>query len=204
MTEVRLASGGKIDWKNPPKSNQICSLELNGRKYEAGFRSLCHMNRLDRLARKKFGKGITILQPPFNDTVTASAGTHDQDAVWDVCIEGVSWWEQQRFFRVNGFGCWYRYPPLFGNHIHGFTLPPNRGGPVADDFKQAGLKVGKYVDGGLSLLGRAVTTSQITDYYAGAFGLAGQHQVGSDKSWRPKNIRDTIFDLESYVARRVT
>lgn len=203
MSEVRLASGRRIDWNHPPKGNQICSLVLNGRKYKAGFRTLCHMNRLDNLARKKYGHGVTVLQPPFNTSVAASAGTHDKDAVWDVHIEGVGWWEQQRFFRANGFGCWYRHPPLFGNHIHGFTLPPHRGG-AEDDFRQAGMKVGKYVDGGLSTVGHLITSSQLVDYYNHAFGLSGQHGHGSDHSWFPHDIGATTFNLRAYVQRRAS
>lgn len=204
MPEVRHASGRRINWSNPPGPNKRCSLKLNGRTYRAGFRTLCHLNRLDRLARKKFGEGIVILQPPFNLTVRASAGTHDKDATWDLHIPGVPWWTQQKFLRANGFGCWYRHPPLFGNHIHGFTLPPNHGGPVHDDFKQLGTKVGKYVDGGVSTVGRLVTSSQLVDYYNHAFGLSGQHAKGSDKSWYPKDIRATIFDLDAYIARRAS
>lgn len=202
MSEVRFASGRKIDWKNPPKPNQICSLDIDGRKHKGGFRSLCHINRLDRLARKQFNQGLTVFQGPFSTSVAASAGTHDLDDVWDLWINGVGAWDQQRFFRKNGFACWYRHPPLFGKHQHGFTIPPNYGGPVADDFKQAGIKVGKYVDGGFSTLGSLVTSSQIVDYYNHAFGLAGAHGKNSDKSWFPSDIRATIFDLGAYVAYR--
>jgi hypothetical protein len=202
MTEVRLASGAKIDWKNPPKPNQICSLVIDGRKVKAGFRTLCHMNRLDYRATKQFGVGITVFQTPFSTSCAASVGTHDYDDVWDLWIHGVSAWDQQRYFRKSGFACWYRHAPLFSNHIHGFTLPPNYGGPVADDFKQAGIKVGKYVDGGFSTQGSLVTSSQIVDYYSRAFGLSGKHGKGSDTSWFPQDIRATIFDLGGYVKQR--
>lgn len=201
MSEVRLASGRKINWKSPPKGNQVCSLVLNGHKYKAGFRTLCHINRLNNLAKKKFGQGIVVLQPPFNDTVRASAGTHDKDAVWDLHIPGVPWWTQQKFFRQYGFASWYRHPPLFGNHIHGFTLPPHRGG-AADDFKQAGMKVGKYVDGGWSTVGHLITSSQLVDYYNHAFGLSGQHGHNSDRSWYPSDIGATAFNLRAYIERR--
>lgn len=207
MSEVRWGSGKKINWHNPPDSNDICSLVLHDsdgdtRTYKAGFRTLCHMNKLDGLARKKFDESIRVYQPPFNTKVRASAGTHDFDAVWDLYIPGVGWWDQQRFFRQYGFGCWYRHPPTFANHIHGFTLPPHRGEDYSDDFKQAGMKVGKYVDGGLTTVGHLITSSQIRDYYNHAFGLSGQHTPGSDKSWYPSDIPATIFDLRRYVERR--
>lgn len=201
MSEVRTASGRRINWHHPPKSNQMCSLVLGGRKYKGSLRTLCHLNRLNNLARKKYGRGITVIQPDWHTGVAASAGTHDKDACWDLHIEGVGWWEQQRFFRANGFACWYRHPPLFGNHIHGFTLPPHRGDP-SDDFKAAGMKVGKFIDGGLSVLGHTIGSSQIDDYYRHAFGLAGQHGHGSDHSWFPRDIGATAFNLRAYIARR--
>lgn len=201
MAEVRLASGRRIDWNRPPPGNQICSLTLNGKKYKAGFRTLCHLNKTNNLAKKKFGVGVTVLQPPFNNTVPASAGTHDLDAVWDIWIEGVPAWTQQRFLRSLGWGDWYRHPPLFGNHQHMFTVPPHRG-EIPDDFKQAGMKVGKYVDGGVSTVGHLVTSSQLVDYYNHAFGLSGQHEHGSDKSWFPPDIPETTFNLRAYVQRR--
>lgn len=202
MSEVRLASGRKINWNRPPKSNQICSLVIGGKKYKGSFRTLCHLNRTNNLAKKKFGTGLTVLQGPYNKSVAASAGTHDFDAVWDVWINGVPAYTQQRFFRSLGWMDWYRKPPTFANHHHMGTLPPHRGGNVSDDFKQAGMKVGKYVDGGISTVGRLITSSQIADYYNHAFGLSGQHKPGSDKSWFPRRIPDTVFNLRAYVDKR--
>ena len=145
---------------------------------------------MNNLALKKYGQEIVIIQSAYNTTVRASAGTHDYDAVVDLWIPGVGWWEQQRFFRANGLGCWYRHPPKFGNHIHGFTLPAPEGKYRGDDFAMQGTKVGIYVPG------------QLEDYYKHAFGLAGMHTPGSDKSWFPKRIENTVFDLNTYVARR--
>lgn len=201
MTEVRTAAGDKINWHNPPKPNAMCSMVFGGTKYRGSLRTLAHIHRLDSLATKKFGTGIRVIQPDWNAGVLASAGTHNFDSVWDIHIAGVGWWEQQKFFRANGFACWYRHPPQFGNHIHGFTLPPHHGNP-SDDFQAAGIRVGKWIDGGLSILGRTVGSSQIADYYAHAFALAGQHARGSDKSWFPADIPSTIFDLPAYIGRR--
>lgn len=200
MADVRLASGRKINWKKPPKPNQICSLTLNGRKYKASFRTLCHLNQTNNQAKKKFDEGLTIFQGPFNTSVRASAGTHDFDAAWDVWINGVPAWEQQRFLRLLGWAAWYRHRPAFGNHQHMFTLPPRKGKSINDDFKQAGMKVGKYIDGGIST--GSSGSSQLLDYYNHAFGLSSQHTKGSDKSWFPKDIETTIFNLREYVERR--
>lgn len=196
MAEVRLLSGRKVNWAHPPKANAKCKLTLNGHAYTAGFRTLCHLNMTNNKAKKKFGHGVVVLQPPFNKSVGASAGTHDFDSVWDIYIPGVGWWDQQRFFRSLGWGIWYRHPPLFGNHEHGFTLPPRR------SFARLGIKVGKYIDGGISIGGHKVTSSQLDDFYNHAFGLSGQHGHGSDKSWFPKDIDATIFNLKAYVQNR--
>jgi hypothetical protein len=50
--------------------------------------------------------------------------------------------------------------------------------------------------------GVQITSAQITDYYNHAFGLSGQHTPNSDHSWFPASIKDTIFDLKTYVAKR--
>lgn len=201
MSEVRLASGRRINWNDPPKSNQICSLELGGHTYKGSLRTLAHMNRANNLSKKKFGEPVTIFQGPFHTSVSASAGTHDFDCTWDAWINGVGAWDQQRFWRSIGFADWYRHSPLFSNHQHMFTLPPHRGGAVNDDFHQAGLKVGKYIDGGVSL-GLSGLSSQIQDYYNHAFGLAGQHTPHSDRSWFPADIPATVFNLRAYIEKR--
>jgi hypothetical protein len=178
--------------------------DVKGRTVKGSLRHICHLSRLNHLATARFGHGIEILQPAFSPGVAASAGTHDLDMCVDLHIPGVGWWEQQRFFRANGLGCWYRHPPAFGNHIHGFTLPPREGRDVSDDFKMAGFKVGKYVDGGWSTEGRRITSSQIGDYYAHAFGLSGKHTPNSDRSWFPRDIAATVFDLDAYLTAHLT
>ena len=203
--EARLPGGAMVDWNDPPASSadaQWSKRDESGRTVKGSFRTICHLNRLNNLAVKKFGTGVRVIQPPFNTTVPASAGTHDFDACMDLHIPGEGWWDQQRFFRANGLGCWYRHPPKFGNHIHGFTLPPREGQVVSDDFAVAGLEVGIFVNGGFSHAGGQVTSSQIEDYYNHAFGLAGQHDPNSDTSWFPPDIEATIFDLERYIDRR--
>lgn len=202
---ITYLDGKPINWRKPPAPNKMVlwtKKTTSGRQIRGSFRTICHMDRLNRLAYLRWGVGVSVIQPDWNTGVAASAGTHDFDATWDLWIAGVDPWEQQRFFRRNGMGGWMRKPPLFGWHYHGFTLPPREGSTVSDDFKVHGFKVGKYVDGGFSLFGRLVTSSQISDYYQKAFGLSGQHTPGSDTSWFPKNISGTIFNLNKFVEAR--
>jgi hypothetical protein len=162
----------------------------SGRSIKGSFRTLCHLNRLNNLSLKKFGVEIWVIQPDWNTTVAASAGTHDYDSVWDLWIPGVAPSVQERFFRANGLGGWMRHPPLFGWHYHGFTLPIPEGVIRRDDFAVAGTRVGVYVPG------------QLEDYYREAFGLASQHTPGSDDSWFPPDKEATVFNLKKYVNNR--
>lgn len=206
MRVVHL-DGRPINWKNPPDPNQMVmwtKRTTGGRVIKGSFRTICAMDRINRLVYRRFGVGLSIIQSCYNNTVAASAGTHDFDACFDVWINGVDPWVAQRFLRRLGFGCWVRKPPLFGWHIHGMVLPPREGNTVSDDYKVHGFRVGVYVDGGYSTRGGLVTSSQIADFYNHAFGLSGQHTAGSDKTWYPKNIGATVFDLRKYVNNRQT
>ena len=203
--EVRYLNGKPINWRKPPAPNKMCSWSkktTSGKPIKGTFWTLCHLNRLNNLAIKKFGVEIQVIQPDWNTGVAASAGTHDFDSTWDLWIPGVDPWVQQRFFRANGLAGWMRKPPTFGWHYHGFTLPKPEGKVRTDDFKMMGVKVGIYVDGGVSSRGGLITSSQITDYFAEAFGLSGQHTPGSDNSWFPANKDATVFNLKTYVERR--
>lgn len=172
----------------------------NGQPVIGSVRAIAHLDWMNRRAKKIFGVGIEVIQSAYNTTVAASAGTHNEDLVYDLYIPGVPWWRQQRFFRRHGFWCWYRHWPLFGNHIHGFcALPGQLGSPV---FANRGFKVGVYVDGGYSTRGTRVTSSQLDDFVKKAFGLSGQHEPGSDRSWFPPDLQATVFDLHAYVQRR--
>jgi hypothetical protein len=204
--KITYLDGRPINWKKPPAPHVIVrwtKKTTSGRSIKGSFRTICHMDRLNRLAYLRWGVGISVIQPDWNTGVAASAGTHDFDATWDLWIPGVDPWVQQRFFRRNGLGGWMRKPPLFGWHYHGFTLPPREGKSISDDFRVHKFKVGKYVDGGYSTFGRLVTSSQISDYYNHAFGLSGAHTPGSDRTWFPRDISATIFDLKRFVANRV-
>ncbi|MCW2739208.1 MAG: Serine/arginine repetitive matrix protein 2 [Nocardioides sp.] len=68
-----------VDWNDPPSATakaQWSKKDESGRTVKGSFRTICHLNRLNNLAMKKFGKGVGVIQPPFNTTVPASAGTH--------------------------------------------------------------------------------------------------------------------------------
>jgi hypothetical protein len=199
---VLYPSGKKVNWNKPPKVNRKMlwsQTTTSGGRVYGSFRTIAHLDRLNILSKKRFGVGIRVIQPPYSRGVRASAGTHDYDACVDLYIPGVPWLDQQGFFRANGFACWWRKPPIFGDHIHGFTLPPREGAYVGDDFRATGLVVGKYVDGGWSRYGRKSYSSQIDDYYQQRTGLSGHYR---DESWFPKNISATIFSLEAYIKRR--
>lgn len=190
MTVLTLA-GRELDWGKRLDPTMLVQWVPDyghiSKRYMGSLRTCAHQDQMDQRAFRRFGVGITILQPPFNTSVPASAGTHDFDACRDWYIPGVGWWDMQRFGRANGEGVWYRHPPLFGNHQHGFTLPIPKGSIRADDFA---TKVGVFVPG------------QLIDYYNHAFGLAGQHTPGSDDSWFPKDIDATVFDLNRYIQKQ--
>lgn len=201
---VLALSGKPINWAKPPAANArvMWSRKTSGGKRVTGsLRTIAHLDHLDTLAVKKYGKHIVVLQPAYNTGVKASEGTHDYDACLDGYIPAVPWREQERFFRANGAGAWWRNKSQgFSNHIHWFVLPPREGSDVNDDFKVAGFKVGKYVDGGWSTKGRRIASSQIEDYYDHKTGLKG-HQPDYG-SWFPKDIRATIFNLPAYIKRQ--
>lgn len=112
---------------------------------------------------------IRIIQGCYNTTVSASAGTHDYDAVLDIYISGMEWRQTQEFVRRWGAAGWWRYPPTFTNHVH-FVVLGYR------------TRVGVYVPG------------QVQDYYNHRNGLAGH---ASDPSWHPSP--QFVFDYTRYM-----
>lgn len=185
--------GNELNWKQPQSPTRLVFWEhdtTNGDPVKGSLRTIAHLDWMSHRAEKVFGQRILVIQGPYTTDVEASKGTHDFDACKDWFIPGVGWWRTQRFGRVHGDGCYYRRPPLFGNHIHGFTLPHNR------HFR---TKVGIFVDGGVSQFGQQVTSSQLDDYYNHRNALAGH---AHDNSWFPKNIDATIFDLSLYLQNK--
>lgn len=201
---VLTLRGTEINWSRPPAATarvMWSRRDQYGRHVTGSLRTIAHLDYLDYLSVKKFGVHITVMQPSFNTGVAASEGTHDFDACLDVWIPGVSGNTQQRFFRANGAGAYYRTPAQgFVEHIHYLTLPPHRDASnVSRNYAAGGYRVGKYVDGGWSLHGRAVASSQIADYYSHRTALSGH---AHDPSWFPADISQTIFDLDAYTARK--
>lgn len=206
MPVINPKTGKEFRWANNPKPTTMARWHkktMYGGEVKGTIRHIAHLDRMNNLAKARYGEEVVVIQSAWNTTIRASAGTHDKDMTADLMIPNVSWWEQQRFFRRNGFGCWYRQttPGLWSNHIHGFTLPHVVGTNVSDDWFAHGYKVGIYVDGGISVNGRTMTSSQIQDYYNHAFGLKDQHAKGSDHSWFPPSIEATIFDYGAYRKR---
>lgn len=212
-TRVLRPDGAEFNWRylhkhpekvDPTRMAQWSQRTSSGKVIKGSLRTIAHLDATHRRALRRFNSGLVVFQGPYNNTVAASAGTHDLDSVVDLYIPGVGWWDQQAFFRAQGWAAWYRYPPAFGSHIHMLSIPPQRGVIRTDDYRDNGFKVGIYVDGGVSQHGRQTTSSQLADYYAGALGLSGQHTPGSDRSWRPWDIKATIFNLSRYIERRAS
>lgn len=162
--------------------NEVIWVTIAGRTFRATRRTVAHLEwTIARLAEKHPGAVLHLIQTCYNSGVEASAGTHDFDAVFDVWIEGLPWMEAEGFLRACGWFAWVREPPTFSLHIHMGSIPPN-----GRTFPQ---RVGIFVPG------------QLDDYRRGALGLAGQHDSGSDHSWRPADIDSTIFVYqEDYMA----
>jgi hypothetical protein len=113
---------------------------------------------------------LRIIQGCYNTTVSASAGTHDFDAVLDVYITGLGWPDMQRITRQWGDAAWWRTPAQgFTHHIHLVVLGYR-------------TRVGIYVPG------------QVQDYYNHRTGLAGH---GPDPSWHPSP--QFVFDYTRYI-----
>jgi hypothetical protein len=175
MSVLTLA-GKPIDWANPPSPTarvMWSQRTTGGRPVIGSLRTIAFIDHLSTLAIKKYRVGISVIQPPFNTGVEDSEGTHDFDACFDWTIVGVPPNEVQKFGRANGMANWERKPPLFTPHQHGFPLPPQEGRARNDDFAVGGFKVGKYVDGGISLYGRQIASSQLVDYYQHRTGRTG-------------------------------
>lgn len=165
----------------------VRTVTVAGVTFKASRRTTWHLRwTIWMLKLRHPNKTLSIFQTCYHTGVDASAGTHDFDACLDVWIEGMDPWKAQTFLRRRGWAAWFRHPPLFGDHIHMVSIPPGlRANPTADEvaeaFARLGIRVGAYVPG------------QVDDYYAHAYGLAGQHRAGSDDSWFPDSINRTVF-----------
>jgi hypothetical protein len=156
---------------------EVIEVTFGGQTFHAGRRTAAHLEfTAARLAKQQPDANLVVIQPCYNTGVETSAGTHDFDGVLDFAILGMDWFPAQRFLRECGWAAWYRFPPAFSHHIHAVSL--GCPGPL-----------GEFVPG------------QILDYHNHAFGLANQHDPGSDHSWFPDDIDSTIFDLAEWEDR---
>lgn len=145
---------------------------FGGRTFRCSRRTAAHLEFTDdRLQRRNPGAAISVIQGSYNTGVSASAGTHDFDAVLDVQIVGLEWKEACQFLRQCGWAAWVREPPLFGWHIHMISL----GYPG---------QVG------------ALVPEQVSDYYAHRDGLASH---AADNTWHPRDIDATVFNYDEWA-----
>jgi hypothetical protein len=180
---------------------------LGGVTFRCSNRVWWHLRWTIWLLRLRFPRArLVIFQPCYHQGMRASAGTHDYDAVFDVWIYGgrlgADPWRAQRFLRRHGWAAYFRHTGSWAArsawHIHMISLPPGLPAnptplEVGRAYARLGIKVGRFIDGGYTTRGRIDATSQVDDYYAHALGLAGQHRVGEDRSWFPRNINRTVF-----------
>ena len=189
--------------------SKVSEHRIASTKFDASGWTAGHLKQtIDVLKKKHPDKKLVIFQPSFNTNVELSAGSHDFDGVFDVWIQGMTGGVAQRFLRNQGWAAWHRHTGKFKNnvHIHMATIPPGlpakpTATQVGAAYKKLGLKVGTLIDGGVTVTGKVITSSQIVDYYKHAFGLAGQHTPNSDKSWFPKDISKTIYQPEDDMTK---
>lgn len=173
---------------------------IAGRTFKCSEWTAGHLEwTISELQRIHPGDRLEISQTCYHTGYRPSAGTHDFDGVFDVRIVGMTWDAAQAFLRAKGWAAWHRTPQQgFADHIHMATIPPGLSGrpsaaQVGAAYAKLGIKVGKYIDGGLTSTGRTAYTSQVVDYFAHAFGLSGGHVPGSDRSWFPDDIAASAY-----------
>lgn len=157
-----------------------------GRYFKCSKRTAAHLDfTKEALARKAARDGkaykLVIIQGCYNTGVAASAGTHDFDSCLDIRIDGMSYEDGQTWLRKQGWGAFYRKPPLFSVHIHMISLPPYKYDWVAP--------VGEWVPG------------QVSDYYAEP-PLDGLVDNLVDNTWHPADIRATIFSYSNWLKKQ--
>ena len=175
VTQILELNGKPVtNFKNPDRKVKWSKLSIYSHTVYGSLRSIAHLDDTSKRAEQAHGHEVEIIQGAYNTTIAASAGTHDYDACYDVFIPMTDWSESQRFFRAQGWGAWWRYPPIMSNHIHMISLGYT-------------TRVGTYVPG------------QVQDYYAHRDGMAGH---GPDNTWHPEDIRSTIFDFEDWANKQ--
>jgi hypothetical protein len=135
-----------------------------------------HWDRTVRAFRKEFPHAqIAILQGAYHRGYEPSAGTHDEDGVLDIWVNGVGWREAEQFIRRQGWYGWWRHTGSWAAshswHIHMITPhTPNRMG--------------------------SLIPSQIAAYLKGRLGLA-RSVDGPDPAPHPKHV--DYFDYNEWV-----
>lgn len=188
---------------------RVATRQFGGNTFQCSDRTYKHLvsTRWRLRLRYPFAR-LVVIQGAYSNG-PLSAGTHSEDCVLDVRITGLPgrtterrWLKAQSFLRSHGWAAWWRHTgtwaPMSNWHIHMVSLPPGLPAhPTADQVGRAyiklGTKVGKYIDGGLSTVGKTVATSQVVDYYNHALGLANQHDSGDDTTWFPADINAYVF-----------
>lgn len=121
-----------------------------------------------KLAEKKLGYDLTIVQGSYHKGVAASAGTHDGGG----CVDLAPWdWANKvRALRELGFAAWHR-PAIKGvwsEHIHAVLIGNTKLAPLA--------------------------AQQVTAYRNHRDGLAGN---GVDNTWHPNPIVDAAYKTDA-------
>lgn len=155
---------------------EIITSTLGGKTFPSCRFCAYHLQAtIARLARRFTDDTLVVIQPPFNTTVSASAGTHDKCSAFDVQIVGMFWTAAQRFLRESGWAAWYRpaQAGLWSDHIHMVSL--GCCGPKGD-----------------------LIPGQVADYHSHRTGLAGHEP---DPSWFPPDIDSMLFDYDAWEAK---
>lgn len=132
-----------------------------GPNFRCTRRTAIHLNWTKR--QLPAGKSLRIMQPCYNIGYAPSAGTHDKDAVFDVEVVGMAWWDSQKLLRNLFWADWVRIPPSFVWHNHMISLGCN-----------------------MNMVGYLVP-SQIDDYRHNRSGLSGHV---ADNTYHPDPIRN--------------
>src|SRR5262245_31123477 len=97
-----------------PDPAQRVSVDIAGRRFDAGNRTAAHLRwTIRRLAKRRPDARLEIIKPcyvvipPGHDD--PSAGTHDGDGVLDVEVHGMRWMAAQKFLRKAGWAAWWRH-----------------------------------------------------------------------------------------------
>ncbi len=94
-----------------------------GPNFRCTRRTAIHLNWTKSQLPK--GTSLRVIQPSYNVGYEPSAGTHNEDAVFDTEIVGMGWDESQRFYRNHYWADWVRSPPTFTWHHHMISLGCN-------------------------------------------------------------------------------